>query len=185
MVGPALDGIKTRLRPLEDGDLLRRTAWMNDPESVRLFTGSPPEKTYLIPDAERWRRNLEADTGTLVWAIEAKNGRHIGDVDLHDISYRDGSAKLTVLIGDKAYWGRGYGTDAISALLRHAFTELGLSQVNLKVFDFNERAIRCYEKCGFTRGSHYTGPGEVFMVARRETFMAMNSDVGTVSAGQR
>jgi len=56
-----------------------------------------------------------------------------------------------MVIGEKDYWGRGYGTDAVLVLLRLAFDKVGLHRVHLHVFDFNERAISCYEKCGFRR----------------------------------
>lgn len=54
-----------------------------------------------------------------------------------------------IVIGEKEYWNRGYGSDALRTLLRFAFEELNLHRVFLHVFDFNERAIRCYEKVGF------------------------------------
>jgi RimJ/RimL family protein N-acetyltransferase len=56
-----------------------------------------------------------------------------------------------MVIGDKSYWGRGYGTDSVRVLLRLAFEKMGLHRVHLHVFEFNQRAISCYEKCGFRR----------------------------------
>ena len=184
MVGPGIFGKKVNLRSLRDDDLDRRTAWLNDPESVRFFTGSLPERTYELEDAERWRRSLEADLGASVWAIETKQDRHIGDADLHEIDRRQGTAKLTILIGDKAYWSRGYGTDAVKTLLTFAFFELELQKVRLKVYDFNARAIKCYEKCGFVRvldrGEQGLTPGEMHMVACKDCFMAIGSNAGTI-----
>jgi RimJ/RimL family protein N-acetyltransferase len=52
-------------------------------------------------------------------------------------------------LGDKTCWGKGYGTDAMSLLLRYAFTELNLHRMTLTVYEFNERAIRMYQRCGF------------------------------------
>jgi RimJ/RimL family protein N-acetyltransferase len=56
---------------------------------------------------------------------------------------------LGIVIGDKNYWGQGYGTDAVRAVLRWAFDYLNLNRVWLTVYDYNERAFRCYAKCGF------------------------------------
>ena len=186
MVGPEIFGSKVNLRPLKTDDLTRRIAWLGDPECARFFTGSLPQRTYGMEDAEGWRRSLEADLTASVWAIETKDGRHIGDIDLHDIDRYQGSAKLTILIGDKDYWGRGYGTDAVKCLLASAFADLKLQRVNLRVYDFNGRAIRCYEKCGFERaydtGSQGAYPGEMHMVASKDRFMAMGLNAGTVSA---
>ena len=52
-------------------------------------------------------------------------------------------------IGEREFWGKGYGSDAIQLLLRYAFTELNLQRVSLTVFEFNQRAQRSYEKVGF------------------------------------
>ena len=185
MVGPEIFGSKVNLRPLKTDDLIRRIAWLSDPECVRMFTGSLPARTYGLEDAERWRRSLEADLSASVWAIETKDGRHIGDIDLHDIDRRQGTAKLTILIGEKAYWGRGCGTDTVKSLLVSAFSDLKLQKVNLRVFEFNVRAIRCYEKCGFARvydaSMQGTYPGEIHMMLSRDRFMAMESNAGLIS----
>ncbi len=53
------------------------------------------------------------------------------------------------MIGDKSYWSRGYGTDAIVTLLRFGFDEVNLHRVALEVNEDNARAIACYRKCGF------------------------------------
>ena len=54
-------------------------------------------------------------------------------------------------LGAREYWGQGYGTDAMQTLLRYAFTEMNLRRLTLLVFDYNPRAIRSYEKCGFVK----------------------------------
>ena len=53
------------------------------------------------------------------------------------------------MIGGKDCWGRGYGTDAIRALLRFAFREMNLNRVWLTTGENNPRALACYRKCGF------------------------------------
>ncbi len=55
------------------------------------------------------------------------------------------------MIGDKDYWGKGYGTDAMRVLMRLAFDRMNLHRLWLQVHDFNQRAIASYEKCGFKR----------------------------------
>jgi len=179
MVGPEISGEKVSLRPLRNDDLARRVAWLNDAETARLFTGLAPDRAYAFSEAERWRHSIESDPMARAWAIEAKDGRHIGDVDLHDICRLDGSARLTILIGDAECRDQGYGTDAVKAVLCYAFEEMRLESVNLRVCDFNRRAVRCYEKCGFERTSVGSGPrdcrrGDTFMIATRERFQTLN-----------
>lgn len=183
MVGPVLAGERAHLRPLRDDDLPRRVEWLSDMETTRLFSGPNPNRAYDTEEIVKWRRNTESDPETLVWAVDTSDGQHIGDVDLHSIGVRGRSARLTILIGDKQFQGRGIGTDVIRTILRYAFTCLDLAGVTLNVFNFNGRAIRCYEKCGFRRMEAPRGrPNEVFMAVTRDQYMAENSDVGAVCA---
>ena len=187
MLGPWLSGEKVNLRPLRDGDAIRRVEWLNDRETVRLFTGSEPLRAYECVDAERWRQTLEADLTAFVWAVETKEHWHIGDVDLHNVDRQSGLAKLTILIGDKAFWNCGYGRDAIRTLLRHAFSELALDSVGLRVYEFNKRAIRCYAKCGFIQvGAAWSdcqtasGPPEICMTMTKDRFFVENPDASAI-----
>lgn len=83
-----------------------------------------------------------------VFAIETKDGQHIGNIELR-INWVHRCAELGIPIGEKDYWGKGYGTDTVKTLLRFAFELLNLHRVYLQVAEFNTRGIRCYEKCGF------------------------------------
>jgi len=51
--------------------------------------------------------------------------------------------------GDKEYWGKGYGTDAMKVLMKFIFEEMNINKIRLGTFSFNERAIKSYQKCGF------------------------------------
>jgi RimJ/RimL family protein N-acetyltransferase len=55
------------------------------------------------------------------------------------------------MIGDKAYWGQGYGTDAVLAILDYVFNQAAWQSLFLKTLDWNMRAHKCFEKCGFVR----------------------------------
>jgi RimJ/RimL family protein N-acetyltransferase len=74
---------------------------------------------------------------------------HIGNTGLHQIDWKNRMAVFGIVLGEKAYWGQGFGTEAARTILRFAFEELNLHRVELEVFDFNPRAIRSYEKVGF------------------------------------
>lgn len=192
MTGPELSGNKVRLRTVRDDDLVRRVSWLNDPETARLFTGTVPLRVYMLTDAERWRQSTEADAKTVVWSIDAIDGTHIGDIDLHSIDDRIHSAKLTILIGDKSYWNSGYGTDVIRTVLSYAFGDLRLDNVYLRVFDFNNRAIRCYEKCGFVAigtvaSSSLAAPraNEIHMMINRNDYIPENLYADTFQARPR
>ena len=75
--------------------------------------------------------------------------RPIGNTALEDIDHFDRTAKLVLLIGEKDCWGKGYGTETSVLMLDYGFTGLGLHNIMLTVFSFNERAKRAYLSAGF------------------------------------
>lgn len=144
-------GKKVRLRPIERDDLPRFVEWFGDPEVRRHLLMYLP---FSLAQEERWFENLlerlERQTDVLL-AIETADGVHIGNVGLHSIDWKNRNAEFGIAIGEKAYWGQGYGTDATRTLLTLAFGEMNLHRVFLRVDTDNLRGIRCYEKVGFQR----------------------------------
>jgi RimJ/RimL family protein N-acetyltransferase len=80
-----------------------------------------------------------------------EDDRLIGFVALHSIEWNNGAALLAIGIGESAYRGKGYGSDALRLILRYAFDELNLHRVGLDVISNNARALRTYEGAGFQR----------------------------------
>jgi RimJ/RimL family protein N-acetyltransferase len=141
-----IKGEKVRLRAIEREDIPRFVQWLNDRELVRhLLRYMPLSKA----EEERWFERQLEDESSRVFAIETREGVHIGNIGLDKTDWKNGHAELGLFIGEKEYWGQGYGSDAIMALLDFAFNEMNLHRVYLHVLAFNQRAIRCYEKCGF------------------------------------
>jgi len=139
---------RVRLRPLEE---LRREDWrrvqvhFRDPEIAHL-NGTPPNRLPL------WllRRVLKADArrdDRATYGVYDEHDAYIGTVELYDLRGR--SATLGIIIGERSHWNRGYGPEAIHALLDHAFRELGLDTVRLTTFADNERAQAAFRKAGF------------------------------------
>jgi RimJ/RimL family protein N-acetyltransferase len=146
-----LTGKLVRLRPYEMADLDRVCAWVNDPD-VTMFLSGAMRYGATREGEEEWLRGAmtRIRPPEITLAIEtAEEGRHVGSIGLHAVNGENRKASLGIMIGDKEYWGRGYGTDAILTLLRFAFDEMNLNRVWLEVHDDNARAIACYKKCGF------------------------------------
>ncbi|HYG60211.1 MAG TPA: GNAT family protein [Symbiobacteriaceae bacterium] len=143
-------GEKVGIRPLSPFDAGAIRRFMTDPAVVDLLFeekgGEPPSALLLALMIISQGMGASPDYG-----IVEKNGTLIGSVRLWRVSERNRSAMLTIFIGEKRAWGSGYGTDAMRLILRQAFGPMKLHRVELNVFDFNERAIRCYERVGFTR----------------------------------
>lgn len=144
-------GEKVRLRPIERDDLPRYVEWFGDPKVRRHPAVYLP---FSLTQEERWYESLQERlerADDVLLAIETADGVHIGNVGLHSINWKDRSTELGIVIGEKAYWNQGYGTDAIRTLLGLAFREMNLHRVFLQVDADNARGIRCYEKAGFRR----------------------------------
>jgi RimJ/RimL family protein N-acetyltransferase len=96
-------------------------------------------------------KDLERDNlNELFFAIRALEADMlIGFVGLFDLYLQHGDALVAIALGERKYWGNGYGTDAMQIILRYAFNELNLRRAGLIVFEYNPRAIRSYEKVGF------------------------------------
>jgi len=142
-------GEGVRLRAIEREDIPTFVRWFNDPEVRRYILVYEPMSRAK---EERWFEEQLSRQNEILLGIEVKDGDrwvHIGNIGLHRIDWKNRFAVLGVVIGEKAYWGRGYGTEAVRTLLRFAFLELGLHRVELETYSFNPRAIRCYEKAGF------------------------------------
>ncbi len=143
-----LEGRLVKLRARESTDLDRAFVWINDREVIRHLTVRYPMSRA---DERRWLEGQATNgfANGVHLAIETKEGAHIGNTDLFSVRPEDRKAELGIMIGEKEYWSKGYGTDAIVSLLRFAFDEMNLQRVWLTVDESNARAIACYRKCGF------------------------------------
>ena len=142
-----LKGEKIVLRPIRMDDAPRFVKWFNDPDVNKFILNRsltlPQERKYI---QERLKKKAKDN---LHFCIDTKEGAHIGAIDIRGIHKRDKDAGFGIIIGDKDYWGNGYGTDAMKTLLNYGFLKLKLHRVYLTVYSYNKRAIKLYEKLGF------------------------------------
>lgn len=144
-----IEGKLVNLRAREVGDLERAWRWVNDREATRHLNVRYP---WPLAAEEAWMRErtaLPPSFGIAAFAIETKDGTHIGHVTLRGAQPEDRCADLGISIGEKEHWGRGYGTDAMLTVLRFGFQEMNLRRIELTVDEDNARAIACYRTCGF------------------------------------
>lgn len=141
-----LRGEKTVLRAVEREDVARLHRWKNDPDVTYYLGRFMPVSLH---EEERALEELVDPHQKLLLAIDTLEGRHIGSCGLHVISQTSRCADLWMMIGEADCRGQGYGSDALISLCRFGFDLMNLHRIGLKVYDFNARGIRCYEKCGF------------------------------------
>lgn len=142
---------QVRLRAKELKDAVNDYLWRRDTELAALDASVPlniPFPEYL----NAYAAELNHGSGkSQLLAIETPEGRHIGNCMYTQENCHRGEAETGIMIGDRDYWDRGYGTDAVRQLLDLIFTTTEVNRVYLRTLPNNHRAQRCFEKCGFSR----------------------------------
>ena len=138
----------TAFDPDFSDDVLR---FMTD-ESVAMGIGEPLFSALTREEEKerlsRWKCNFEDGYSFFVWNIEDK--KLIGTCCLFDLHPINRTSSLGILIGERDYRRRGLATETIQLVLSYVFETLNLHSVQLEVFEYNEEALECYRKLGFT-----------------------------------
>lgn len=150
MLGNALiRGEKVYLGPIRREHILIYTTWFQDLEFLQLL-GKGALMQFTEQDETEWYERQSKSTADYQFAIyTCDDDNVIGTTALQSIHWRNRMAMFGIAIGDKNYWGKGYGREATRLMLRFGFIELNLHRIWLQVFAFNTRAIRAYEQVGF------------------------------------
>lgn len=144
-----LEGTICYLSPPADGDGLLIQKWDNDLGVLlgATMNGFSTPASTLYQQPGKPSKLLEH----MLMIVDRETDTPIGWSSLFCQAPENRRASLGIIIGERAYWGRGYGTEATRMMLDYGFNVLNLHSVELGVYAFNRRAIRCYEKVGFTR----------------------------------
>ncbi len=158
------------LQALEQEHWKRIAVHFKDKEIAHL-NGTPPNRMPL------WllKRILKADSrrhDRETFGIFDEQQSYIGTIELYDIGFD--SATLGIIIGEKSHWSKGYGPEAIYAILAFAFYDLDLRRVTLNTFEDNKRAQTAFKKVGFKevrRVKTYSGRGDIHMQISKTTWL--------------
>jgi len=125
--------------------------WGGDSEYLRLLDAEPPNQLSEKKFTEIFQKDQEKEPPAFYFfAIRTLvDDRLVGCAGLDGDAFPNGDAFVGIGIGDREFWGKGYGSDAMKVILRFAFQELNLRRISLDTFEYNPRAIRSYEKVGF------------------------------------
>jgi RimJ/RimL family protein N-acetyltransferase len=140
-----LTGKKCYLSPMDTDDAELYTKWLNDLEVTMYldFYGSAislQSEKDLLPKLSKEHNYsiVDIETDLLIGACGYMGVDHLNQI-----------AEMEIFIGDKEYWGKGYGSEAVELLLDYGFKSLNLHNIMLRVYSFNERALWTYTKIGF------------------------------------
>ncbi len=145
-----ITGKKIVLRDKSLADARDDYTWQTDPELARLDAASQLAITFAHYLLDYTNQLHSPDSAKRRFAIDTLDGKHIGNCGYYGIDATKGEAELGVTIGNRDYWNKGYGTDAVTTLVDYIFRETNLSRIHLKTLDWNTRAQKCFQKCGFT-----------------------------------
>jgi [ribosomal protein S5]-alanine N-acetyltransferase len=148
MLGPVLEGDRTRLEPVVREHLPTVAKWRTDLEATRylLILQFPPSPKQH----EDWLEKVAASQDDVVWSVfEKSDGALVGLCGLEKISWRHRHAVGWTFLGEKQRWGRGLGSEAARLRTSFAFSQLGFEKVMTEIYTGNAVSIRMVQRLGF------------------------------------
>ena len=142
-----LEGERLFLAPMDIDDAANYIRWLNDADTF-IFLQANGQLFNHINEEQFITGVMERGEPHFSIRLRADN-RHIGGCGLINLDWVNRRAELGIMIGETDCRSQGYGQEAIKLLLDHAFYILNLNSISLIHYEFNQRATRCYNQCGF------------------------------------
>jgi RimJ/RimL family protein N-acetyltransferase len=140
-------GKKCYLSPIDRNDAEKFTEWLND---VEVTVNLQMYNTVINVESEKaFLDTLSKEHNYSI--IDKETDELIGNCGFMEIDHVNQTAEVGIFIGNKNYWNKGYGDEALTLLLDYGFKALNLHNILLKVYDYNTRAIKTYENIGFKK----------------------------------
>ena len=159
-----LSGGKVVLREKQAEDAWNDYLWRSDEEICRLDAALPLKMKFeeflrLFTDQLRYPTPSSGRFG-----IDTNDGKYIGNCMYYDLDSVNQQAEVGIVIGDRDYWSRGYGYDALVTMMDHLFTNSSLRRLYLHTLEWNVRAQRAFDKCGFVPVRQVRRSGHDFLL---------------------
>ena len=123
--------------------------WRSDDEIARL-DGASPLKMKFEEFLRLYKDQLRYPTpASCRFGIDTQYGKYIGNCMYYDMDAVNKQTEIGIVIGDRDYWSRGYGSDAVVTMLDHLFSNTSMERLYLHTLEWNKRAQRAFQKCGF------------------------------------
>ncbi|MEE8419507.1 MAG: GNAT family N-acetyltransferase [Dehalococcoidales bacterium] len=137
------------IRPKNTSDAWDDYSWETDPELAELDAAPVirmPYTQYLLDYDVEVRR---ISPTSRQFSVDTLDGEHIGNCSYYNLDESKCEVELGIMIGNRDYWNRGYGTETVITLVNHIFGDLKVNRIHLKTLESNRRAQKCFQKCGF------------------------------------
>ena len=152
--------------------------WRSDEEIARLDAAYPLKMKFeeflrLFKDQLRYPSPASGRFG-----IDTRDGKYIGTCMYYDMDTVNKQTEIGIVIGDRDYWGRGYGYDAVVTILDYLFSSTYMERLYLHTLEWNKRAQRSFQKCGFAPVSRVqrSGMDFVLMEIRKERWLEIREE---------
>jgi len=147
-----LKGEMVNLQPIEIEDLQKLSRliakWVNDGiVTYYLFTGQKPKNSEQV--AADFKKLLAEENNAIFLIVDSKTKKPIGYAGLYEIHPTARKAESRILIGEKSFWGKGYGKDVIELLTFYGFDRLNLNRIYLGYTAENKGSGKIYENAGY------------------------------------
>lgn len=141
------------LQLFEETDIDRLISWVKSPEFLLQWAG--PVFTYPL-DRDQLMKHLEETKGKnpkriIYKVVDTEAKKIVGHIEWNNIDRENHSATVSRVLAAPDARGKGIGTAMVNEMIRIGFEELNLHRIELRVFDFNRNAIKCYENAGFKK----------------------------------
>lgn len=142
-------GAKVVLRRKRADDAENDYRWRTDPELAEL-DATVVLRMSFNEYRHRYEEELRYPTPWVKrFAVETHEGLHIGNCMAYDIDTVTGEGEVGIMIGERAYWGRGFGRDAMDLLIGECFAMPSIKRLYLHTLEWNARARKAFANAGF------------------------------------
>jgi RimJ/RimL family protein N-acetyltransferase len=177
-----ITGNKVIIREKGLADARDDYTWETDPELADLDAVHPltiPFPRYLAEYSDEVHIHYQTSCN---FGVDTLEGKHIGNCSYYHISETKRETELGIMIGNRDYWNKGYGEDTVATLVDHIFRTTNFNRIYLKTLESNNRAQKCFQKCGFVWYGRSLNDGFnfVLMEIARKQWQTKSSQKGTV-----
>jgi len=146
-----LEGDIIFLRPLQESDIEGTyNNWLNDKETCE--GNAHHTYPYTREDTLKYiRYALTTKTELILAIVDKKSNRHIGNIALQNITSIHRNAELSILIGEKDFWGKGCGKEACQLIIQHGFSALNLHRIFVETIHTNIGMQKLAESLGMQK----------------------------------
>jgi RimJ/RimL family protein N-acetyltransferase len=159
-----INGEKIIIREKRLTDARDDYQWCRDLELSQLDAAQPLNMSYSQFITEFTAELRFPSLTRRRYGVDTLDGEHIGNCSYYNIDIRRSETEIGIMIGNRDYWSKGYGTDTIKTLIKYIFEQTNFKRLYLKTLDSNVRAQQCFKKCGFIPYNHIIRDSHNFMM---------------------